>query len=146
MVLALSISFLIQIVKTPLWYLLTGTGLFASDKYISLTGAVSNIVLSVIFVLQWGLVGVIVGTIISQAIQFVLKSVLIFQKFFQTSGCSYWWILVRGINGFLSFFVSCIICAIVPNIITLVFYRKTEGYLYVKNLAVKMMSRVRSKG
>ena len=46
-------------------------------------------------------------------------------------------------NGFIIFFLSVVVCGVVPNFITLVFYRKTEGYLYVKGLALKVISRMK---
>lgn len=42
------LSFYIQLVKAPVWYSLGGVGYFQKDRNISIVGAVSNLIISII--------------------------------------------------------------------------------------------------
>ena len=155
----LSFSFFIQIIKTPLWYVLMGTGLFDKDKYISLIGATINLVVSIGLVLWIGLPGVIIGTIISQGLQFVLKSRLLFHTFFRENQKPYLLVVMKGLiiyvlelsvcygackgielfklSRIIDFGLDILLCLVIPNLLSYLYYRKTEGYQYVLQLLKK---------
>ena len=82
--------------RSPLWSLLTVSGLFAKDRNISLLGALSNLIISLALVGCMGIAGVVVGTLVSQGLQVVLKTRLLYRdglrvsaKGFSLQLCSY---------------------------------------------------------
>ena len=148
------LSFYIQIIKAPLWYTLGGAGLFKDDRNISIIGAVSNLVISVVCAYIWGFAGIFMGTVFSQLIQWVLKAILLGRKylfmkctgyvllFFESTGMLlvffaatyYLSSLIVLESELLSFLIKCMLCVIVPNAINFFVFRKSEGMQYMKSL------------
>ncbi len=92
----LCVNFFLVIVRNPLWSLLTVSGLFARDKNISILGAATNLVVSIALVLWLGMLGVFIGTFLSQLLQLILKTRLLYReglslpcKQFVTQLCQY---------------------------------------------------------
>ena len=160
-VLILMINTFFQMIKNPLWMTVTACGLFEKDKYISISGAVINLVVSIVLVQYWGIIGVIVGTIASQTAQLILKTKLVFKEYFQQQcigyllrilscfaifgvelGITYYCCcLVPNMNEIISFGIKMIICAIVPNIITVVIFHNTEDFKYLLKLIGRMIKK-----
>lgn len=61
---------------------ITGRGLFRQDKYVTITGAVMNIVLSLAFVGKWGMAGVLAGTVLSQVFNWLGHGFVVYQYCF----------------------------------------------------------------
>ena len=150
-----------QMIKNPLWMTLTGCGLFNKDKYISIAGAIVNLVVSLILVQFADIRGVIWGTIISQFVQLLLKAKLLFSEYFKMSckkylarillcftvfvfelmvtyGCC---CLVPAMHEILSFGIKAVICLLVPNAITVILFHKTEAFHYFTGLVMKTLKR-----
>ncbi len=146
-----------QFIKSPLWITLTSAGLFQKDKYISFIGMTLNIIVSLILVQKFGLVGVILGTIISQSVQMYLKAKLLFNDYFYMS-CSKYLILMAKCftlflieelltyavcinipitNIYLLFICKIAVCAVIPNLMNFIIFRNTEEFMYFKNLILK---------
>ncbi len=153
-------SFL-QMIKSPLWMTLTGCGFFDKDKYISILGAVVNLIVSIIFVQFADIRGVIWGTIISQLAQLVLKAKLLFTEYFGMSCKKYLGRMllcfivfiaelvityvccnfVPEMHQLIKFSIKMIICLIVPNVITVALFFKTDAFQYFINLLTKSIKR-----
>lgn len=150
-----------QMIKNPLWMTLTGCGLFNKDKYISIVGAIVNLIVSIVLVQFAGISGVIWGTIISQLVQLLLKAKLLFQEYFKMS-CSQYLMrmllcfavfvleltvtygcccLVPSIGQILQFGMKMIICLIVPNMMTFILFHKTDEFHYLIGLIMKTLKR-----
>lgn len=147
-----------QFIKSPLWITLTSAGLFEKDKYISFIGMTMNIVVSLILVQYFGIVGVILGTIISQSVQMILKAKLLFNDYFGMSSGKYLLLILEcfGLfiieelvtyficiiiplsNIYLLFVCKMIACVIVPNLMNYVIFRKTEEYEYFSKLIFRV--------
>lgn len=156
-VLILMVNSFYQMIKIPLWMTLTTCGFFQKDKFISLVGVVCNIITSVILVQFLGVSGVIWGTIISQTVQLFMKARLLFRDYFEKSEVSYLLLfmscflifglelgvtalccnLVGGINDIAAFVIKMIICAVVPNLITVLLFHKTDAFQYTVGLIKK---------
>ena len=160
-------STFLQMIKSPLWITLGVCGLFEKDKYISLTGAVLNLVISIIFAMRLGVTGVILGTIISQLVQFLLKNRLLCKSYFQLSQMIYLKLMVKltgifilelWITHFLcqkislstalfTFILKCMVCVVVPNLMNLVVFFKSEALRYlVRILEEKLLRRQKVRG
>lgn len=70
----------LEICCVPLWQFLETSGLFRQDKYIGIIGSTANLIVSIILCLNYGIVGIFIGTICSRVIQLILKTKLIFSK------------------------------------------------------------------
>lgn len=64
--LLLATDIYIDIVYSACCEIINGAGLFAVDKKIAITGAILNVVLSIILCIYFGTTGVILGTVVSQ--------------------------------------------------------------------------------
>lgn len=84
-VVLLAIDLYIHIVYTPCCEYINGSGYFKIDKYIAMFGAGANIITSTCFVLKMGVVGVLVGTVLSQVFFWVGRSSIVYLKIFGLS-------------------------------------------------------------
>ncbi len=152
-----------QFIKTPLWLTLTSAGLFQKDKYISFIGMIVNLVVSIILVLKFGLVGVILGTIISQSVQMLLKAKLLFNDYFYEGSGKYLLLMFECFalyvveelvtyficisipisNIYILFVCKAVVCVVVPNAINYILFRKTEEYAYLIQLVFKTLKIVK---
>ena len=139
----------------------TCCGLFEKDKYISMTGAVSNLVISLILVRYFGISGVILGTIGSQLIQMVLKARLVFKEYFlvsckgyllRISACFAIFVIelvitnfccgmLPEMNAIISFIIKMFICVVVPNLITVALFYKTDDFKYLLELINRVLKK-----
>lgn len=123
-------------------------GNFNKDKWWSLAEALVNLVVSIICAKALGLVGVFVGTLASKMVFFISRP---YSTYFYTFGKScreYYFMLIKYIisvafAGFvtymanlriletvsiLRFLLAIVVVAIIPNVIFLVLYHKTEVF------------------
>lgn len=153
-VVILMVNSFLQMIKQPLWITLNTCGLFKKDKYISLAGALCNLIVSLVLVQFWDISGVIWGTIISQLLQMILKARLLFKDYFQESCVKYLLLicgcfaglgiemgvtyflcsLVPGWHLYLVFVVKAIICTVVPTAMIVLTFRKTDAFDYTLGL------------
>ncbi len=78
----LALDYYIGCVYGPINEYITGMGLFKKGKYPMFVGAVSNIVLSLIGVVIYGVKGVLIGTVFSQIVIWVGSAIIIFRYYF----------------------------------------------------------------
>lgn len=155
------LSFYIQILKTPLWFSVTGVGFFEKDRNIAILGAVSNLVVSFIAAYFWGLFGIFFGTVFSQSIQWILKTQLFIKKYLQISITEYVklysYLLILTVlmsigihiiftfftfnNRMTTFIIKFLICIFIPNLINLIIFHKREEYEYLLSLLKKIFKR-----
>ena len=79
-VILLCLDFYIHLVHSATCDFINGAGLFKSDKYIEALGAVCNIVTSIILVQHLGIAGVLVGTVISQMVFWIGRSIIVYKE------------------------------------------------------------------
>lgn len=127
--------------------MVTASGLFSFDKYISLAGTVINLIISVILGKSIGMAGILIGTSSTYIIQFILKVILLYNNYLYIScvkifakniffalitvaECAlvnYTSGLVSLGNEFISFIIIGVIsCAIPVFINTALFFRTVE--------------------
>ncbi|MEH7336912.1 hypothetical protein V7161_30350, partial [Neobacillus drentensis] len=136
-------------------------GLFVQDKYAPLIEAVINLVSSIFLAKYFGLVGIFLGTTISTIatifwtqpcivyknlfkksvstyfIKYIFYAILTFITCFITSElCNYY---VTGIN-FYSLITRGGICLILPNIIYLTLFYKSDEFEYIKRALASLLS------
>ena len=85
----IAIDLYIHIVYSLCCEYISGSGLFRFDRNISIIGAVINIAASVIFVFRIGVIGVLVGTVISQIFFWIARSAVVYGRIFHAGGLQY---------------------------------------------------------
>lgn len=132
----------------------TTHGLFRETKFVPLVGMIINIVASIILVKKIGLLGVLLGTFISNMLTFMwVEPYIIYKKVFHKNPFKYYirniiyiiffivMALICGsisnitpINGILGFVIDGIISVFIPLIIIILIYYKSEYVEYFKNV------------
>ena len=110
----LAADFYIHLVHSATIDYINGMGLFKIDKYIELIGACANFILSFLFVHIFGIAGVILGTVLSQCVFWVGRSVV-----------TYFYAMHINIKNFFSYWLRniyyCIIFIICTSVCQLIY-------------------------
>lgn len=164
-VIALLISFFITKVHSVCFTYRTTLGLYKEGKYGPILAAVLNLVLSVLFGIQYGIMGVFIATSVSRIITLgIIDPVLIYKKAFRTKVKKYYlkyseftiFLMISSIlpiilNNILSskwklnmvpVIIRIIIFTIIYNLIFLFISWKSKEFMEVRNL---LMSNYRRK-
>ena len=141
-------------------------GIFTNDKYVPLIESVINLGGSIILVKYFGLAGVFMGTTVSTiAIPLWTQSKLVYNKIFEKSVIEYFKkyfyylmltlivgvlttkscnILVQG-TGFIDLVFKGIICVLIPNIIYLILFYKTDEFKYILGIVKAIIIGLKEK-
>lgn len=112
---ALAISFFIEGIRNPAFIYRTTLGLFEKSKATPYIGAISNIILSIIFCKLWGLPGIFIGTSVAQLISyFWIDPYLIHRYEFKTPVKKFF---AKATKYFLAFTFELIICMLISSLI-----------------------------
>ncbi len=143
----------------------SSAGLYRQDRWFAIGEAVLNLVLSMIFIQFWGVIGIVAANIISLlAIPFwtqpriVCRYVLgaslrryylqyvIYAAATLVSGAATYLIcsLIPVTGAFARLVCYFFVCLIVPNGISLLLFRKTEGFQYLLEAAKRFLSGLRA--
>lgn len=151
----ISLNFFLTALKNPLWRFMTVSGLFAKDKNISIAGSTANLIISIVFGIKFGTLGILIGTFATYVIQIVLKIRLLYTECFKISSIRYFVIfIVYFASGVFSMFMSKFICAeiimgnlyldlickavvavLVPLCINYIFFGRTKEFEYFKEIS-----------
>lgn len=134
-------------------------GIQYEDRYIPIFESVLNIFFSIFLVKRIGLIGVFLGTVISGTVIWLYSfPKYIYKKIFkrnytqyivETLGYFCTFIIIAFItlllskivivkNILLSLLINMLICSIVPNLIIIIFYFKSENFRYCLNFLKKI--------
>lgn len=137
-------------------------GLFRNAKFMPLFGMIVNIVVSVILIQKIGIIGALLGTLISNLVSFMwYDPYIIYKKSFKKSPKEYYlkniayllyFILVgylcslicdfTVINGVLGFIIHGIICITIPVIPLIIYYYNSEYGSYLKYAIKKILKKI----
>ena len=165
-VIVLSINFLISGIMSTLWTFRSTIGLFTQGKYRPIFAAILNIVISVILAKSIGVVGVLLGTIISRLLVNLWYDPYIIYKFgFDKSVKSYYLrnifrislvmfmiffinyiqVFILCNNILIKFFILIFLCISIPTIIFLIVYRNTDEFKYLKGIINNITKKIAKK-
>jgi len=137
-------------------------GLYYEDRYAPIFEVIINLVFSIMLVKKVGLVGVFVGTLISNlSVVFWVKPKVVFNKVFKRSLSQYIvryigylgigvipFLLTRIIGSFInvkniifSFLIEVVLNVVVINLTYLIIFCRSEEFLYYKGLVIKKLKR-----
>lgn len=141
-------------------------GLFTADKWKSIIEGIINLIVSIILVNKIGIVGVFVGTLISSLLTcvwiepfalfkygFKIKPFAYFNnyiiRFFITSFiCFINYKLAHIVifsNVYFGFIYMLLISLVIPNIIMIIIFHKSEEFNYYKNYFFKFLNKIKKK-
>ena len=156
------LNLFIEICCDPLWQYLEVSGLFKQDRNIALIGSSVNIVVSIILGMKIGIVGIFLGTVCTQVIQLILKTILLFKhKFQQPSKCyMFMWVrmgisyiglviiqylILRNVtfeNLYLDFILKGIISVFIALICSILLFIGTDEQKYLYSIVTKIKLKV----
>lgn len=144
-------------VHGPLCDYINTNGLFKDDRNISVIGATCNIVLSIALAKICGIAGVLIGTVISQSVFWILRSRTVYRKVFKSNLLSYWsrnfqyttifialtalldklYMLLPITNFLVRFICGGILCEIASVVVLQLVFGNTMENMYLKNIVLK---------
>lgn len=152
----LAINFFISGMTSLLWMFRSTMGLFTKGKYRPIVCSFLNIFISIILGKYIGLIGVLLGTTISRLLTNLIFDPYIIYKFGLKKNIKSYYILyffrcvlliciyiclnfikfkvfINGVNVS-SFIILMILSILLPNIIFLLIYKKSNEFNYIKNI------------
>ena len=138
------------------------TGEYTKDRWYAVIEAGINFAVGFVLVWRFGVIGIPIGNIISMmAIPFWVQPKIVYSDIFNVSLREYYvnygvYFVVFIISGALTFalcsmldtssvmvnfIIRVMICAILPNLINVIVFWKTQEFGYVKNMAKRLISR-----
>lgn len=135
-------------------------GLFWNDRFKPLFEALINLVASIILVENIGIMGVFIGTTISTlTTAFWIEPYVLYKYGFNSSVRSYFikyltyslllfivgsvtWVISNVFSDvtLLGFIGKVIVCAIIPNVLFVMFFRKNTHFQYIMNIIMKRVN------
>lgn len=165
-VIALIINFYLSGMRLTITTLKDALGLYWRDKYRPLITAIVNLVTSIILVKHIGILGVILGTIIStMAVDLIVEPYVLYKYTFNKNVIGYYkrYFIYTGIflimatilgilcaniniaNSLLEVLVKGILTFVISNIVLIVIYHKNENYTYMKQTIMTAINMFKNK-
>lgn len=142
-------------------------GLYAQDQWAPIAQSIINLVVSIWGAINMGLAGVFLGTVVSSiAIPCWYRPMIVYKYAFKRPVAEYFTsyfkylaiialnlALVLGINHFVledlavgsivRFIMQMILCAIIPNVVIILVFHRSEEFLYLVGLFKSIVKRVK---
>lgn len=156
-VVAIVLNFYTSNIRQTIWTFRETTGLFNETRFITTVTAVLNIFLSLIAGYYYGMFGILIATVLARMLYAWWKEpMILFDKYFKKSSKRYYityisrfilfaltgivTYILGGIfkieNIYVNFIWKIIVCALVPNIVFFIYFRKTNEFRYIWNKLV----------
>lgn len=139
------------------------TGLFKQTKYVFIITSIINLLLSLIFGVYFGLIGILSATLISRLLtNFWFEPYMLYRHFFKKSALKYYLkqaryfimlllitIVIISINSYLNlsgiygFIIKIVFCIAIPNIVIMVSFKNTDEYILIKNKIENIITKKR---
>lgn len=134
-------------------------GIFDDDKYVAISQAIVNLVVSITMVKIIGLPGIYIGTVVQGLVSTFSRPIIIFNKVFKKSAKLYYkdsivFILVLAcpiiilsvIKSYImininikSFIIMMLFVALIPNVIFYCAFKNRAEFQYLKNIVVRKL-------
>lgn len=155
----------IHFVHSSLCDFINAGGLFREEGRVGIVGAILNLGISIALLYRLGIIGVLIGTVVSQSVLWICRSVVVYKNCFTNvkNGLkNYWLINVKyfGIFLLLSFMMSNvyqrisigpffvrfviggIVCEVIIFMIQILIFGRTEEYKQLKSMLGNMVKRL----
>lgn len=158
------VDIFISMIYGPLGEFDNVLGYFSYEKWIHLTGAVLNLASSILLSFKFGILGVLLGTCLSQLFFWISKSILLCSKYFKSSKKwrSLWgkyiaYVVVeiaeiivikflcnaifKNQYTIFAFIVQGVACVLIPVCFGTVFFGRTDEYKYFLGIVKKFIGK-----
>lgn len=157
LVLVMTTTFTLVALQTSLYMYITGKGLMKHEVKFSIACTILNLTASIFLVKYIGVLGVLVGTLLSTILFFIMRSRLVVTKIIHNPK-KYIIVIVRylltifigifllqfvfisNVTGFFTFILRGVTCFVV-FLILLLPYIKTKEFVYLKNLVLSFVAK-----
>ncbi|WP_419725263.1 lipopolysaccharide biosynthesis protein [Terrisporobacter petrolearius] len=154
-VLAIVINNYLTGLRMPIITMKSAAGIYLEDAWVPFGFAIINLGVSIILGKYLGVLGVIIGSIIgSLCTADWYRPIVIFKKVFKVSSWSYFKNYIKYIvlgggymmtaayicnlivcsNVLVSFTIKCLVCIVLPNMITVILFHNTNEFKYLYNI------------
>lgn len=159
-VVVLGINLYLDILQRPSCNYINALGLFEYDKKISFAGALTNLIISLLFVQFFGIFGVLIATTLSQILFLILRSYYVVRRYLKVSLVKFYQIVGKisclmvvfavgfclissKINyNYFSFIIMVLVCIIVESVVLFALFKKSNEFKYLIYMANKIMKKV----
>ncbi|MBQ1508295.1 MAG: hypothetical protein IIZ47_02630, partial [Erysipelotrichaceae bacterium] len=151
--------------RQPVWQYQNTSGVFRYFLPYSFMEMVVNLAVSIFLAYKIGLIGVFLGSTTAYILSWIGQTWVIHQRVLKRNALPYYlkqifYILLTVLmtaavyaldqvivlsNPYLDFFVNMCFCALVPNLINLILFHKTEEFAYLKENVVRRLLRLVGK-
>ena len=164
-VIALAVlNMMYEALKMPLWTFFAAAGLFREDQWISLSGAILNVIVSIWWGKLSGMTGIFAGTFVSLLLMQICKAAVIARRF--PDGKSAWkalrkwaiylalfvlalrlndwvalWVSIQVMSGIAEFAIRVIVAALVSLALGILPFMRTEEFTYARGFIVGLRKR-----
>ncbi|MCQ6275299.1 oligosaccharide flippase family protein [Bacillus sp. V3B] len=162
LIIILIINFYVSGMRRSISTIKTTSGIFHEDRYAPFIEAAVNLVVSIVLVQYFGIVGVFIGTLISTlVVPFWVAPYLVYKKVFKLPVFSYFikyiYYLIIGLGtcvitsficnefldeGIISLLLRGVICLIVPNLIYITIFHRTEEFKYLLGVSNDLIAKI----
>ena len=124
-------------------------GLYYNDRFVPVVQAIINLFISILFTFKFGILGVLLGTLISYSVPFIFKPIIVYKNIFRKSSKEYFvWFLKKSLlfftmliitmylikkvcifNIYVNLILNICISALIPITILVLIYRKDESFI-----------------
>lgn len=139
------------------------TGAFWNDRYKPIFEVIINLIASIILAKDFGINGVLVGTIISTVtVCFWVEPYVLYKYIFKTNFADYFkrYIIYTAVGilatlityyicsfilfeGWISLFIKLLVCIVIPNFILILFFFRTNEFKYYIDLTLKLIRNIK---
>ena len=164
-VIALAVlNMMYEALKMPLWTFFAAAGLFREDQWISLSGAILNVIVSIWWGKLSGMTGIFAGTFVSLLLMQICKAAVIARRF--PDGKSAWkalrkwaiylalfvlalrlnvwvalWVSIQVMSGIAEFAIRVIVAALISLALGILPFMRTEEFTYARGFIVGLRKR-----
>jgi len=164
--LALGVNLYLQLMRSVTNSFKEAAGIFHEDRFVPIAESIVNIVFSIIFLQFFGLAGVFMGTICSNLVLHLFSyPKFVYTRLFKRSYLDYYiefvkYLVLAFIAGavtfvisravvvdsmFVHFVINVALSVAIPSTIFYIIYRKSDEFIYFKNLIIKIFTKVTSR-
>lgn len=152
------LNFYTSNIRQTIWAFRETTGMFVKTKYITIVTSIINLILSILLGYYFGLVGIILATVISRMLYAWWKEPsILFKDYFESSSKQYFINYVKrllliisiccisllicsfipDVNIYLKFIIECMVSIIIPIGLFYIIYNKSDAMVYIKKNILK---------
>lgn len=160
------LNFFISGIMAPIDSVKCAAGLYKPDRYVTIIAAIINFIISMLLAKPLGISGVFIGTLVSTLLfSFWIKPVIVYKNIFKKNVFEYFKRILFQISITCIMGLVCLafgeiifseyttinllcrlgVCIVIPNIIFVLIYFKTNEFKYVYNITNSLVKKIKNK-